>query len=83
MSRIATASIGAGAAAALTLVTMGTPAYAAGHQASKKTHLAHTHLTLHATQEKVTKNDKFKASVVDVRVRAERVQAAVPRRLRG
>jgi hypothetical protein len=64
MSRIATTSVAAGAAAALTLVTMGTPAFGASHQASKKTHLAHTHLTLHATQEKVTKNDKFKATVV-------------------
>jgi hypothetical protein len=64
MSRIVTASIGVGAAAALTLVTIGTPAYGAGHLANKKTHLAHTHLTLRATQERVTKNDKFKASVV-------------------
>jgi hypothetical protein len=54
----------AGAAAALSLVAATVPAYAAGHQPVKKPHLAHTHLTLHATQQRVTKNDKFKATVV-------------------
>jgi hypothetical protein len=63
MPRIATASAAAGVAAALSLMAVGTPAFGAGHPV-KQPHLAHTHLTLHATQEKVTKNDTFKATVV-------------------
>lgn len=63
MSRIATIST-LGAVAAFSLVTVASPVSAASHNASKKPHLANTHLTLHATQEKVTKNDKFKATVV-------------------
>ena len=62
MPRISTISVAAGTAAALTLA-VGPAAFAADHP-TKKPHLAHTHLTLHATQEKVTKNDKFKATVV-------------------
>jgi hypothetical protein len=63
MPRISTASIATGAAAALSLMAVATPAFAGDHP-TKKPHLTHTHLTLHATQEKVTKNDKFKATVV-------------------
>jgi hypothetical protein len=64
MSRISTTSVATGAVAALSLVALGAPAYGASHDASKKPHLANTHLTLRATQQKVTKNDKFKATVV-------------------
>jgi hypothetical protein len=39
------------------------PALAAGH-GGKQPKLTHTHLTLKATQAKVAKNDKFKATVV-------------------
>jgi|SRR5581483_2117539 len=62
MPRFSTASVAAAAAAALTLA-VSAPVFGAAHP-TKKPHLAHTHLTLHATQEKVTKNDKFKATVV-------------------
>jgi hypothetical protein len=61
MPRISTASIATGAVAALSLA-VATPAFAGDHP--KKPHLAHTHLTLRATHEKITKNDKFKATVV-------------------
>lgn len=48
---------------ALSLVALAGPATASGHS-GKSPKLTHTHLTLKATQERVTKNDKFKASVV-------------------
>src|SRR5581483_11249335 len=63
MPRISTTGAAAGAAAALTLMAVGTPAFGAGHPA-KKPQLAHTHLTVHAKQEKLAKNDKVKATVV-------------------
>jgi hypothetical protein len=44
-------------------LAVGAPAMASGH-GTKDPKLVHTHLTLKATQSKVTKNDKFKASVV-------------------
>jgi hypothetical protein len=40
-------------------LAVGAPALAAGHSG-----VAHTHLTLKATQERVNKNSKFKATVV-------------------
>lgn len=48
---------------ALSLAALAGPVAAAGH-ATKPAKLTHTHLTLKATQERVTKNDKFKATVV-------------------
>ena len=62
------------AAAALTLA-VGTPALAATHGHTKPTHRAQTHLTLRATQERVTKNDKFKATVV-AKLRAHKAPLA-------
>lgn len=55
-----TLSVGTFSVAALTLAVAATPAMAKDHTPK----LAHTHLTLKATQQKVTPNDKFKATVV-------------------
>lgn len=49
--------------AALGLAAIAGPAAASGH-GEKSAKLSATHLTVKATQEKVSKNDKFKASVV-------------------
>jgi hypothetical protein len=64
LSRFSTSVIAGGAVAALSLVTVGTPAFGSANHPAKKPHVAHTHLTLRSTQERVTKNDKFKATVV-------------------
>ncbi|MBV9485338.1 MAG: hypothetical protein JO246_04715 [Frankiaceae bacterium] len=60
-------------AAAMSLA-VGAPALASGHPA-KDPKLVHTHLTLKATQEKVNKNDKFKATVV-AKLRAKKAGLA-------
>jgi hypothetical protein len=63
MPRTSTTALATGAAAAFSLVFVAAgPVYAA-HQPAKS-HLAHTHITLRAAQEKMTKHNKFKATVV-------------------
>lgn len=61
--------------AALSMAAVAGPAAASGHGGGKSPKLTHTHLTLKATQEKVTKNDKFKASVV-AKLRAKKAGLA-------
>ncbi len=63
MNRISQAGTFLGTAA-LSLAAVAGPAAGATHTNAKPTKLVHTHLTLKATQERVTKNDKFKATVV-------------------
>jgi hypothetical protein len=74
MNRISTAGLTVGAVTALAFSgTFGMVA-ASAHPAPKG-HLTHTHLTLHATKERVTKNQKFKATVV-ARLRAHKAGIA-------
>jgi hypothetical protein len=70
MNRISTAGMTVGAVTALAISGTFGMAAAQAHPAPK-THLTHTHLTLHATMERVTKNQKFKATVV-ARLRAHK-----------
>jgi hypothetical protein len=63
MNRMTTAGITVGTVTALAVATLGIGA-ASAHPSPKGGHLVHTHLTLHSTMERVTKNQKFKATVV-------------------
>jgi hypothetical protein len=75
MNRISTAGMTIAAITALAFSgTFGT-AEASAHHTPKGPHLTHTHLTLHATKEKVTKNQKFKATVV-AKLRAHKAGVA-------
>jgi hypothetical protein len=61
---IRTASLAAGTVLALGGFAGVAAANNGGGHGKPTSHLTHTHLTLRATQTRVTKNDKFKASVV-------------------
>jgi hypothetical protein len=75
MNRISTAGMTVAAVTALAVSgTFGMSA-ASAHPTPKGPHLIHTHLTLHATKEKVTKNQNFKATVV-AKLRAHKAGVA-------
>lgn len=75
MNRISTAGLTFGAVTALAVTGTFGAAAASAHPAPKGSHQVGTHLTLHATKERVTKNQKFKASVV-ARLRAHKAGLA-------
>jgi hypothetical protein len=74
MNRISTVGMTVGAVAALAFSGTFGMAAASAHPAPNG-HLIHTHLTLHATKERVTKNQKFKATVV-AKLRAHKAGVA-------
>jgi hypothetical protein len=74
MNRISTAGMTVGAVAALAFSGTFGMAAASAHPVPQG-HLIHTHLTLHATKERVTKNQKFKATVV-AKLRAHKAGVA-------
>lgn len=75
MSRLTTSAVTAGTLAALSLCGLSNAALAAGQAPDKPGHLTHTHLTLKATKEKVTRDHSFKATVA-ARLRAKHAPLA-------
>jgi hypothetical protein len=75
MNPISTAGMTVAAVTALAFSGTFGMAAASAHPMPKGPHPIHTHLTLHATKEKVTKNQKFKATVV-AKLRAHKAGVA-------